>query len=809
MANIYDQFDQRGKPTPDTASAPASQPPTTAVNPYDQFDQSRRSPPAAPDEGTRLGALMTGERQVPGDIGWGLAQLEAHLDPFQMLFPKHRDWVDRHVAEREKTYETDPTVQAHPGYARAGRTIGDVGAAGVVAAPVLAAGAPTTLLGTAAYGALTSGLAELPQPVPKGGYWSEKLTDVGVSTVEGGILAPVFHAAASGLKWLFAPSAQRAARTAATQQKASALIGGAFAEAEKGGGPSAIDVMDMMMRARSTGQPYVLLDIPNVRPVDRLAGTAYRGPRGAAATHMQEFQEERMGKIADSDALDHAMQRTVQGKRLGEWIDSHIASGSARDEAKALRLQRAANARPLWGRAMEGGSLAPLEHQFTVAFNEASQAEANVVQQLAQARSKLTPALGKQATSWDVYSTSAANRAEQAASQEVARVEQELARIRQVKEDIRTRLQQAQADGSANAKGAVWSPRLQEFLDSPEGRIGLREGMKLERQNALAEGRPINATEYAIVGTDEAGDPIVGKVPNMRVLQMVKQGLDVQWQQLATYDAFGRLQMTKPLQAIGNIRRALVTEMDRLNPDYAAARAQWSGDTASREALEAGQRAFNPRAMTAEEFAELWQGMTPGDREFFKVGVADTMRRNIARVGGGGEPAVTGDAAKTLLRNPEDRQKLAMMFPNPAEFDEFAGYINRERAMFGTGVDIMKGSPTAERQAGDEAIREGIGAAHETSRLLTHGDPFAALSLGGRLRRGMAKLPGPQSRLDLEVMKQLTDPDIPRRVLPSGELQVGAPPPPPGVPWASYLGGISPYVLTRDPGYDAIMQGQR
>ena len=53
-----------------------------------------------------------------------------------------------------------------------------------------------------------------------------------------------------------------------------------------------------------------------------------------------------MGQVADGNALDAAMQRTQQGKRLSEWINSNIASESARDEARALRMLRAQNARP-------------------------------------------------------------------------------------------------------------------------------------------------------------------------------------------------------------------------------------------------------------------------------------------------------------------------------------------------------------------------------------------------------------------------------------------------------------------------------
>ena len=36
---------------------------------------------------------------------------------------------------------------------------------------------------------------------------------------------------------------------------------------------------------------------------------------------------------------------------------------------------------------------------------------------------------------------------------------------------------------------AIWSPRLQQFLDNPRIQQGLAVGMKIERDTALAEGR--------------------------------------------------------------------------------------------------------------------------------------------------------------------------------------------------------------------------------------------------------------------------------------------------------------------------------
>ena len=71
----------------------------------------------------------------------------------------------------------------------------------------------------------------------------------------------------------------------------------------------------------------------------------------------------------------------------------------------------------------------------------------------------------------------------------------------------------------------VWSPRLQEFLDAPDVKKGLARGYEIERNLALAEGRPITASQMG-VDIDTQGNIKLLSTPNMRLLDMGKQGLD-------------------------------------------------------------------------------------------------------------------------------------------------------------------------------------------------------------------------------------------------------------------------------------------
>ena len=164
-----------------------------------------------------------------------------------------------------------------------------------------------------------------------------------------------------------------------------------------------------------------------------------------------------------------------------------------------------------------------------------------------------------------------------------------------------------------------------------------------------------------------------------------------------------------------------------------------------------------------------------------------------------------GDEAKALIRNTANRQKLRIMFPDKDRFDQFVNFIERERTMFETGTDIMKGSQTAERVGADPTSPEGLSALRDIGRV-AHGDPFAALSLLGRARRGLGLRRQPE--LNQQIARQLTDPNVPLRIGPGGELQVGPQAPPPvGTPITAYGGGLLPYLS--DPGYDSIARGRR
>ena len=230
----------------------------------------------------------------------------------------------------------------------------------------------------------------------------------------------------------------------------------------------------------------------------------------------------------------------------------------------------------------------------------------------------------------------------------------------------------------------VDSPRLREFLANPTVKQGIPAGLESQRLEALAAGEPYNPVSAMV---DEAGS--LRGVPNMRTLDAVKRGMDAQIE--GERDAItGRLSQRGTM--LNRVRAEFVNELDALNPDYKAARAVWGGYSSSLDAMRAGRAAFRS---SPDEIAAEIGGMTPANQEFYRLGVADSIRERLMKTG------LAGDEAKAIIKNPWMRDQLKPIFKTPADFDAFVNSVTAESRMFATRQKVLGGSQTAERLAED------------------------------------------------------------------------------------------------------------
>src|SRR5215472_3415005 len=234
-------------------------------------------------------------------------------------------------------------------------------------------------------------------------------------------------------------------------------------------------------------------------------------------------------------------------------------------------------------------------------------------------------------------------------------------------------------------------------------RKGIALGYEIESNMALGRREEFDPTMLGIYLKDiGAGETEAGftRVPNMRVLDMGKRGLDAMI-------AKERNEITGKLTIRGKslvqLKKGYVEMLDSLDPSgaYKKAREAWGGYSASMDAVTVGQNAFRSNP---EEIAEDLAAMSESDREFARIGLADTMRERLAKTGLG------TDASRALLKNNGwTKAQVRPFFKSDDDYYNFIQAVNDEHAMQVTRNEVLKGSRTSRDLAADaEAGASGV-----------------------------------------------------------------------------------------------------
>jgi hypothetical protein len=226
-------------------------------------------------------------------------------------------------------------------------------------------------------------------------------------------------------------------------------------------------------------------------------------------------------------------------------------------------------------------------------------------------------------------------------------------------------------------------------IKDPVMQKGLAEGLRLQRIESLAKGEKFDPTDYAVTGFNEAGDPIIGNVPNMRTMHIIKMGLDGIINDSKNV-VTGRLNQEG--NAVTGLKRRLVQELDAANPLYAEARRAWEGPTKVHEALNEGQEVFR-RSVSPDELKAQLADMNASEREAFQAGA----RAQVAELMG----TARNDAAtawRELVEKGWNREKLALLVGD-APAKELVKRLGGEKAMQNTAARVTGNSETAARAA--------------------------------------------------------------------------------------------------------------
>lgn len=518
--------------------------------------------------------------------------------------------------------------------------------------------------------------------------------------------------------------------------KATKIINDRVAQGQKSGGLSPQDLAAKIQEAKKLGKSLTLADV-GPEGVKALGGYVARQP-GAARDKVRSFLTER-----DAGA----------NRRLTTDLDKYLATGSVRQSAEALAHIRSESGRPLFDEAYKGASLKPLNEQYEKAFSEAS----NIVAEHSKEISKLVPKINslreKIVKTNDV-------KTKQSLEAELLKHEQDLSRresfLKQAADDKELALGQMRAtrgDPLVNAPGTVWSPMIARLLKNPNIQKGLSTGYRIERNLTDASGKHFDPKEYAVVG-EKNGEPILGKVPNMRLLATAKEGLDAMLSADVMRDPLTK-RLTKEGLSVKKLRDALVGELDRLNPKYKEAREVWAGHSKSMEALKYGRDIFKEKP---EDIAAEIASMGDSEKEFARLGAADMLREKLLKTG------ISGDEAKSIMKSEWTKAQLRPLFKSDKLFNDFINAVSAEKTMFNTNVKTLGNSLTAERAAEDMSNKADLAlTAGEGVTKLLSGHYFSMLRTLLKLKKDVGLRQNPE--LNDALAKLLFDPNLDPKAL--------------------------------------------
>lgn len=237
----------------------------------------------------------------------------------------------------------------------------------------------------------------------------------------------------------------------------------------------------------------------------------------------------------------------------------------------------------------------------------------------------------------------------------------------------------------ALSRTVIWDERLGAFLKDPIVKKSLARGVELQRLDALADDVPFHPNDIAITGFDDAGEPILGAVPNFKTLNVVKKGLDALVDDNKT--EFGKL--TQRGVAIDKVRAAFLSKLDEINPDYAAARSAWAGPSQAIKAFEGGRELLASK-VHPDTLKRDFGRMSQGEKEAFQLGARASVDEAMGRVKNG---ALKG---RQLLDTDFNERKLRTILGDD-EASKLISALDGEEQMAATANQALANSATARR----------------------------------------------------------------------------------------------------------------
>jgi hypothetical protein len=269
---------------------------------------------------------------------------------------------------------------------------------------------------------------------------------------------------------------------------------------------------------------------------------------------------------------------------------------------------------------------------------------------------------------------------------------------------------------------------------------------------------------------DDQGNLVA--MPNMEFMHYLKMGVDDLYSSAARGgdSSMGRVRA----RAIAGVGDRFRSALGQANPDYATALHGYAGESAMKDALEAGREAWGK---PYDEFQLSHDGLSSAaEKEMFRLGALSRMTNELSRKRQG----PTADIAANLSLVPDVRQKMGVVLADPGAQAAWQRLLELEARQSQLAARTG-GSPTSRRMeqsaevGGDALIGQATQAAMGRGGLTV---PDLVMSVLRPVGRGLDAYAKSERRGQLGGMLGLTDRDAVRMLQ---EMALRPSPP----PWAS------------------------
>jgi hypothetical protein len=234
---------------------------------------------------------------------------------------------------------------------------------------------------------------------------------------------------------------------------------------------------------------------------------------------------------------------------------------------------------------------------------------------------------------------------------------------------------------AAYSKDIELTPELYKIMDTPD----VQRAYKAAQRIAGNEGVKLPAE-------------LVESVPSMQTWDYIKRGLD----QVIEKDGTGALGGKTSLgRNIGGLKSRLLSELDRLNPDYKKARGVYSDGASIREATLNGND-FWKKSVTDDSIKADLAKMGDGEKAGYRLGALQRIYNEAL------ENPDSGSVYKRIFGNEMRRKKIEAVIQDDAAFKRLESSIGNESEFTKTLQDTLHNSKTFKKQQGQADTARGL-----------------------------------------------------------------------------------------------------